>query len=218
MKRLLNSFDNKDEIINLILKYGVRWSHATSIAPTGTMSLTWGNNCSNGIEPVFADLYLRNIRKADKKTKTQVEVYDYAFFEWKKAFGDKPLPEYWRVTENLQIKDHINIMAAVQKWCDSSISKTINIPTNYTYPEFQHVYFTAWESKLKGITTYRYNPQVSSGVLVQAASLDKTSYSFKLEDGSEIITKGTDIIVYDGEEHIAANLFDALKEGLYGNM
>ena len=145
MKRLLNTFGNKDQIVSDIIKYGVRWSHATSVAPTGTMSLTWGNNCSNGIEPVFANSYLRNIRYAGKKTKVQQEVFDYAFFEWKQKYGDKSLPDYWRTTDNLTIEDHMAIQSVVQKWCDSSISKTINIPTNYPYEKFKEVYFTAWK-------------------------------------------------------------------------
>jgi ribonucleoside-diphosphate reductase alpha chain len=218
MKRLLKTFPNKKAIVNAILKYGVRWSHATSVAPTGTLSLTWGNNCSNGIEPVFANSYLRNIRKPGKKTKVQEEVYDYAYFEWKKKFGNEALPSYWRTTSDLTIEEHISVQSIIQKWCDASISKTINIPTEYTYEQFKDVYFTAWKSGLKGITTYRYNPKVTAGVLVQKNDLDNTAYTFILDDGTEVVVKGSDIIYYDDEEHNAANLYDALKEGLYGNM
>jgi ribonucleoside-diphosphate reductase alpha chain len=145
-------------------------------------------------------------------------VFDYAFFEWKQKYGDKKLPEYWRTTDNLTIEDHIAIQSVVQKWCDSSISKTINIPTDYPYEKFKAVYFTAWKNGLKGLTTYRFNPDVTAGVLVQKADLDKTAYTFTLEDGSEVTVKGSDTVFYDGEDHIAANLFDALKEGLYGKM
>jgi ribonucleoside-diphosphate reductase alpha chain len=218
MKRLLDTFDNKEQVISDIIEYGVRWSHATSVAPTGTMSLTWGNNCSNGIEPVFANSYLRNIRLAGKKTKTQEEIFDYAFLEWKQKYGDKSLPDYWRTTDNLTIEDHIAIQSVVQKWCDSAISKTINVPSDYPYDKFKGVYFTAWKSGLKGMTTFRFNPEITSGVLVQKADLDKTTYTFIMEDGSEVSVKGSDVISYDGEEHVAANLFDALKEGLYGKM
>lgn len=219
MKRLLETFgEEKLAIVASIKKHGVRWSHATSIAPTGTLSLTWGNNCSNGIEPIFANSYLRNIRAAGKKTKVQEEVLDYAYFEWKQKNGDDDLPSYWRTTDNLTIEDHIKIQSAVQKWCDSSISKTINVPTNYAYEDFKNVYFTAWKSGLKGVTTYRFNPEVTSGVLVQRADLEKSEYVFVLEDGTEVNVHGSDTVMYDGEEHIAANLFDALKEGMYGNM
>lgn len=218
MKRLLDTFENKDKIIAQIETIGIRWSHATSIAPTGTMSLTWGNNCSNGIEPIFANSYLRNIRVQGKKTKIQEEVFDYAYFEWKQKHGDKPVPSYWRTTDNLNIDDHINVQSVVQKWCDASISKTINVPTDYLYDDFKNVYFNAWKNGLKGVTTFRFNPEIVSGVLVQKRDLDNTEYIFILEDGSEVSAKGSDTIMYDGEEHVAANLFDALKDGLYGNM
>jgi ribonucleotide reductase alpha subunit len=218
MKRLFETFDNKEQIISDILQYGIRWSHATAIAPTGTMSLTWGNNCSNGIEPIFANSYLRNIRAAGKKTKTQEEVFDYAYLEWKNKYGDKPLPDYWRTTENLSIEEHTSIQTVVQKWCDTSISKTINVPTDYPYDKFKDVYINAWKNGIKGITTYRFNPEITAGVLVQKSDLDNSRYTFTLSDGSEVTVSGSDTILYDNEEHIAANLFDALKEGLYGNM
>src|ERR1019366_7479857 len=109
LKRLLNSFENKKELIADILKYGLRYSHATSLAPTGTMSISWGNNCSNGVEPVFDNSYMRNIRDQNKKTKTQEEVFDYSFFLWKEMFGNKLLPKYWRTTADLKVIDHLNI-------------------------------------------------------------------------------------------------------------
>ena len=218
MKRLLPTFKNKDQIVKDILEYGVRWSHATSIAPTGTLSLTWGNNCSNGIEPVIYDEYLRNVRESGKKTKSQKEVLDYAYYEWKQKHKDKDLPDYWKTTKDLSIKEHTDIQEVVQRWNDSSISKTINIPTDYPYEKFKDVYINGWKAKLKGMTTYRFNPEIVSGVLVQKSDLDNTQYSFALDDGSEVIATGSEIIHYDGEDHVAANLFDALKEGLYGNM
>ena len=217
-KKLLETFENKEKVISDILEYGVRWSHATSIAPTGTMSLTWGNNCSNGLEPVFSDSYLRNVRVAGKKTKVQEEVLDYAFFLWKEKFGDKPLPPHWSTTFNLRMEDHVAVQAVIQKWCDSAISKTINVPTEYSFEDFRQIYINGWKLGLKGATTYRYNPSVTAGVLVQKEDQESTKYIFTMEDGKEYTVNGNDIITYDGEEHIAANLFDALKEGLYGNM
>ena len=140
------------------------------------------------------------------------------FFEWKNTFGDKPLPDYWRTTENLSIEEHTSIQAVVQKWCDSAISKTINVPTDYPFDKFKDVYINAWRNGLKGVTTYRFNPEVTAGVLVQQSDLDNSKYTFTLEDGSEVSVAGSDTIIYDGEEHVAANLYDALKEGLYGKM
>jgi ribonucleoside-diphosphate reductase alpha chain len=220
MKRLLNSFDEtvKQKIIEDILEFGVRWSHATSIAPTGTMSLTWGNNCSNGIEPVYLNSLMRNIRVPGKKTKTQVEVMDYSFFEWKRHFKDAPLPSWWSTTETLTVEDHLSIQEVMQRWTDAAISKTINVPATYSFEEFKNVYVDAYKRGLKGITTFRYNPETTSGVLVSKENLKATKYKFILEDKTEVIVSGDETIEYDGETHNAANLFDALKEGLYGNI
>ena len=182
------------------------------------MSLTWGNNCSNGLEPVFLNTYMRNIRHSGKKTKVQQEVCDYAFFEWKALYGDKPLPEYWSTTENLSVEDHVNMQAVIQKYCDAACSKTVNVPTDFPFEKFKEVYFDGWRKGLKGITTFRFNPERFSGVLVKKENLENTKYSFTLEDGSEVIVNGLDEIEYDGEKHIASNLFDALKEGMYGAM
>jgi ribonucleoside-diphosphate reductase alpha chain len=218
-KRLLDSFGSKKEqIINDIMEYGIRWSHATSIAPVGTGSAVWGNNCSNGLEPVFMNSYLRNIRLPGKKTKTQVEVLDYSYFVWKELNGNSPLPEYWTTTDDLKVEDHINMQAVIQKYVDSATSKTINIPTEYPYEDFKNVYFEGWKKGLKGITTYRFIPEVTTGVLVRKEELENTKIIFRLEGGEEIEVRGSDIIEYDGEEHVAANLYEALKEGLYGKM
>jgi ribonucleoside-diphosphate reductase alpha chain len=218
MKRLLSIFDNRDFIENEIITHGLRYSHATSIAPTGTLSLTWGNNCSNGIEPVFANSYLRNVRVFNKKTKVQEEVYDYAYYLWNEKYKNKELPKHWRTTENLNVTDHLKMQAAAQKWCDSAISKTICVPENYSFEDFKNVYTEGWKLGLKGVTTYRPNASVSSGVLAQRSDLENTEYAFTTESGEEIKLKGSEFVEYDGEMHNVANLFDALKEGIYGKM
>jgi len=217
-KRLLETFQETQAIIEQVMEYGVRWSHATSLAPTGTMSLTWGNNCSNGLEPVFMNSYLRNIRMPGKKTKTQMEVFDYAYYEWRQLFGDDPLPNTWVTTDDLTIEDHLNMQAAIQKYVDSATSKTINVPTECSYEDFKNVYIEGWKRGLKGVTTYRFNPKITSGVLVRKEDIANTSYVFELEDGEEITLRGDEKVEYDGETHIAANLYEALKEGIYGNM
>ncbi len=219
MKRLIPTFGDKSSSVkNMIIKNGLRWSHATSIAPTGTMSLTWGNNCSNGIEPSFANSYVRNIRVTGKKTKTQEEVMSYEYFCWKENNESEELPENWVVTNDLDVSDHISVQSAVQRWCDSSVSKTINVPTDYPFDKFKEAYIQGWKSGLKGVTTFRFNPEVFSGVIVRKEDLESTKYVFVLEDGSEVLVSGNDTVNYDGEEHNAANLFDALKENMYGDM
>jgi ribonucleoside-diphosphate reductase alpha chain len=220
MQRLLASFDSdtRKQIKSDILEHGLRYSHATSVAPTGTMSMSWGDYCSGGIEPVLSDTQLRNIRSPKKKTKIQEEVFDYAFFLWKNKFENKKLPSHWRTTNDLKVEDHMKMQSVVQKWCDSSISKTVNVPVDYSFEDFKNIYMRAWKLGLKGMTTYRPNPEVSSGVIMQKKDLENTEYSFTLEDGTEVILKGSEQVEYDGETHNVANLFDALKEGLYGRM
>lgn len=218
LSRLIDAMEDKEQIIADILKYGLRYSHATSIAPTGTMSLTWGNNCSNGIEPVFKNSYIRNIRQAHRKTKVQEKVMDYSFFLWKEKYADAELPSYWSTTNNLSVNDHLIIQSIAQKWCDSAISKTINVPSDYSFEDFKNVYLDGWKLGLKGVTTFKPNASVSSGVLTEEEELSKNKYIFTLEDGSEVTLSGIDNVEYDGEMHNVANLFDALKEGIYGNM
>ncbi len=113
-------------------------------------------------------------------------------------------------------REHVDIQAAAQKWIDSSISKTANVPTDFPYEDFKDIYMYAYEQGLKGCTTFRFNPEAFQGVLVKEADLKNTVYRFTLADGSVIEAKGDDEIEYDGETHTAANLFDALKEGYYG--
>ena len=220
MQRLLASFDSdtRKQIKSDILEHGLRYSHATSVAPTGTMSMSWGDYCSGGIEPVLSDTQLRNIRSPKKKTKIQEEVFDYAFFLWKDKFENKKLPPHWRTTNDLKVEDHMKMQSVIQKWCDSSISKTVNVPVDYSFEDFKNIYMRAWKLGLKGMTAYRPNPEVSSGVIMQKKDLENTEYSFTLEDGTEVILKGSEQVEYDGETHNVANLFDALKEGLYGRM
>ena len=111
---------------------------------------------------------------------------------------------------------HVDIQAAAQKWIDSPISKTANVPTDYPFSDFKNIYLYAFEKGLKGCTTFRFNPEAFQGVLVKEEDLENTTYQFELEDGQIIEVKGNEEIEYDGELHSAANLFDAMKEGYYG--
>ncbi len=214
------------ELIEAIVNEGCRFSHHSSIAPTGTISLSLANNVSNGIEPSFAHHYSRNVIREGRKTKEKVDVFSYELLAYRALinneampFSDKPeqsLPDYFVSSENIQPKQHVDIQAAAQKWVDSSISKTINVPTECSYDDFKDIYLYAAEKGLKGCTTFRFNPEAFQGVLVKEQDLENTIYSFTLEDGSTIDFKGNEDVEYDGEIHSAANLFDALKEGYYG--
>lgn len=204
-------------LIDSIKTYGCRFTHHSAIAPTGTISLALANNASNGIEPSFAHSYSRNIIKEGKKTKEQVEVYSYEYLLFREMFGEKaPLPDYFVTANDVDPKSHIDVQAAAQYWIDSSISKTINVPSDYPYEQFKDLYRYTYKSGLKGCTTFRYNPEQFSGVLVKKDDLEKTIYAFELENGAVIEVNGNEEVHYDGETHTAANLYDALKEGYYG--
>jgi len=213
-------------LIDDIVENGCRFSHHSSIAPTGTISLSLANNVSNGIEPSFAHHYSRNVIREGKKSKEKVDVFSYELLSYRTLvnpnampFSTDPseaLPDYFVSSENITPKAHVDIQAAAQKWVDSSISKTINVPTDCEYEDFKDIYLYAAEKGLKGCTTFRFNPEAFQGVLVKESDLENTTYSFTLEDGSTVEFKGNDEVEYDGETHTAANLFDALKEGYYG--
>lgn len=200
--------------------FGCRFTHHTSIAPTGTISLSLGNNASNGIEPSFSHIYYRNVIKEGRKTKEKVPVYSFEYLLYKEIHGDmedkQKLPDYFDTAQNIDIKAHVDIQAAAQKWIDSSISKTINVPTDYPFEKFKDIYMYAYDKKLKGCTTFRFNPEVFQGVLVTQDDLENTTYVFTTKEGNTYEVKGNEEVWYDGESHTAANLFDALKEGYYG--
>jgi len=214
------------ELVAELEKVGARFTHHSSIAPTGTIALSIGNNASNGIEPSFAHHYSRNIIREGKKTKEKVDVWSYELLAYRELINKKAkpyseeasekLPEYFISADDVTPKQHVDIQAAAQKWIDSSISKTANIPTDFPYDEFKDIYLYAYEKNLKGCTTFRFNPEVFQGVLVKESDLENTTYRFSLEDGSVVDAKGNEEIDYDGEKHTAANLYDALKEGYYG--
>jgi len=129
---------------------------------------------------------------------------------------DHQLPDYFITADDISPIQHVDIQAAAQKWIDSSISKTANVPTEYPYEDFKHIYLYAYEQGLKGCTTFRFNPEAFQGVLVKEQDLENTTYQFELEDGEVVELRGNEEIEYDGELHSAANLFDAMKEGYYG--
>src|SRR5487761_696229 len=214
------------KLVEELAETGCRFTHHTSIAPTGTISLSLANNASNGIEPSFAHYYFRNVIRDGKKSKEKVDVYSFELLAYRELVNPKAkpgstaesekLPEYFIASEDINPKEHVDIQAAAQKWVDSSISKTANVPTDYKYEDFKDIYMYAYESGLKGCTTFRFNPEAFQGVLVKEDDLKNTTYIFTLEDGTEVESRGDQEIEYDGEMHTAANLFDALKEGYYG--
>ncbi|HHO0880570.1 adenosylcobalamin-dependent ribonucleoside-diphosphate reductase [Aeromonas hydrophila] len=209
-----------------LAEVGGRFTHHSSIAPTGTISLSLANNASNGIEPSFAHHYSRNVIKPGKKSKESVDVYSYELLAYRELVNPAAmpyvedeaarLPDYFITADDISPAQHVDIQAAAQRWIDSSISKTANVPTDFPFEQFKDIYLYASDSGLKGCTTFRFNPAAFQGVLVKEQDLENTLYEFTLEDGSVVTAKGNEEIEYDGELHTAANLYDALKEGYYG--
>ena len=216
------------ELVKELSEIGARFTHHSSLAPTGTIALSLGNNVSNGIEPSFAHLYNRNIIREGKKSKETVDVCSYELLAYRARVNasampdtDQPgqqLPDYFVSADSVLPEQHVDVQAAAQHWVDSSISKTINVPTDIPYENFKDIYSYAYSKGLKGCTTFRFNPEAFQGVLVKDKDLANTLYQFTLEDGAIVEVRGNEEIEYDGETHTAANLYDALKEGYYGKL
>jgi len=214
------------QLVHELAEVGARFTHHTSIAPTGTISLSLANNASNGIEPSFAHHYFRNVIRDGKKSKEKVDVYSFELLAYRELVnpqatpaasqGAEKLPDYFIGSDEVTPEQHVDVQAAAQKWVDSSISKTANVPTDFPFERFKGIYMYAYERGLKGCTTFRFNPEAFQGVLVKEQDLKNTLYRFTLEDGSVVEVRGDEEIEYDGETHTAANLFDAMRDGYYG--
>jgi ribonucleoside-diphosphate reductase alpha chain len=140
-----------------IRQHGIRNSHLLSIAPTGTVSLAFADNASNGIEPAFSWTYTRKKREADG-SRSEYQVQDHAWRVWQELGGDpNRLPESFVSALDMKAEDHIGMMEAVQPYIDTAISKTVNVPADYPYDSFKDLYLQAWNARLKGLATYRPN-------------------------------------------------------------
>jgi ribonucleoside-diphosphate reductase alpha chain len=151
-----------DELKNRIREHGIRNSHLLSIAPTGTISLAFADNASNGIEPAFSWFYTRKKRMMDGSTK-DYSVEDHAWRVFKKQRGDTDhLPEAFVSALDISALDHMKMCAAVAPFIDTSISKTVNVPADYPFDDFKNLYTEAWKAGLKGLATYRPNSVLGS--------------------------------------------------------
>ncbi|MBS7725697.1 adenosylcobalamin-dependent ribonucleoside-diphosphate reductase [Pseudomonas lalucatii] len=161
------------ELVAALAERGARFTHHSSIAPTGTISLSLANNASNGIEPSFAQHYWRNLIRPGRKSKARVEVFSYELLAYRALVNprampgsDDPaerLPDYFVSSEDIGPTEHVDMQAAAQKWIDSSISKTANVPADYPFEAFKDIYRYAWRQGLKGCTTFRFNPAAFQG-------------------------------------------------------
>lgn len=157
------------ELRATIKKHGLRNSHLLSIAPTGTVSLAFADNASNGIEPAFSWTYTRKKRTADGGEQFYT-VQDHAYRLYKALHGDDaPLPECFVSALELSASEHVAMMRCVQPFIDTSISKTVNIPADYPFEDFKHLYMECWEVGLKGCATYRPNDTLGAVLSTDSA-------------------------------------------------
>ncbi|MCA3158020.1 MAG: adenosylcobalamin-dependent ribonucleoside-diphosphate reductase [Burkholderiales bacterium] len=155
------------ELQTAIRQHGLRNSHLLSIAPAGTISLAFADNVSNGIEPVFAWQTRRRKRETGEVWREYL-VEDHAYRCYRHLFGQQTLPPYFVTALDLSAQQHLNLVAAVAPYVDAAISKTVNVAADYPFEDFQQLYWRAWESGLKGLTTYRPN-QITGAVCVPCA-------------------------------------------------
>jgi len=168
-KYLASGFASRlpEELRQDIRRHGLRNSHLLSIAPTGTISLAFADNASNGIEPPFSWTYTRRKRQADGSVQ-EFAVEDHAWRLWRGQGGDTDkLPESFVTALEISALDHMRMLQAVQPFIDSSISKTVNVPADYPFEDFQDLYLEAWKAGLKGLATYRPNAVVGQVLIAE---------------------------------------------------
>ena len=181
---------------------GLRNALLTSIAPTGTISL-YAGNVSSGIEPIFDFSYSRRVRLADGSTREET-VEDYAVAAWRAHSGGAPLPEAFVSAQTLAPDDHVRMQAAAQRWIDSSISKTINVPASIAFEDFKDVYLRAYETGCKGCTTYRPNEVTGSVLSVAERDAPESAEIVHLSeplDRPEALEGTTYKLKWPGSEH-----------------
>uniref|UniRef100_UPI00262E2547 ribonucleoside-diphosphate reductase, adenosylcobalamin-dependent n=1 Tax=Thauera sp. TaxID=1905334 RepID=UPI00262E2547 len=173
------------DVKDKIRKHGIRNSHLLSIAPTGTISLAFADNASNGIEPPFSYTYTRRKRMADGTFK-EYAVEDYAWRLYKHLGGNvDALPQSFVTALEISAQAHKDMVAAVAPYVDTSISKTVNVPEDYPYAEFEDLYLTAWKDGLKGLATYRPNAVLGSVLSVTPTAEQKQPHDVEIVDANK---------------------------------
>lgn len=157
-----------EDLKDRIRKHGIRNSHLLSLAPTGTGSMSFGNNCSSGCEPVFSFVLTRKVRQADGTTKEVPGLMNAAYLQYVQMGGDPDnLPDYFQTAQSLSVSAHVEMLKVLAPLVDAAISKTVNIPKDYPFDDFKDVYMDAWMGGLKGLTTYRPNDELGSVLVAQ---------------------------------------------------
>ena len=190
------------KIIEGIKKYGIRNARLQAVAPTGTLSLTYGNNCSSGLEPIFSLEYERKI-KFGGQDDSNIQIYpmrDYAYGEWLKVKDNERCivkEDVFQTAMDLSVDAHINILGVMAFHTDMSCSKTINIPTDYPFEKTKEVYDKCHKLGIKGCTIFRPNP-VRQGILVTEKQEDKEEQEINQELKHETwLAKPNDTIYYE---------------------
>lgn len=153
-------------ISNDIMQYGIRNARILSIAPTGTLSLTFGNNCSSGIEPIFSLEYNRKVKVGGQNDDDiqEITIKDYAYDCYKLCKQSNVNEDVFVTALNMTVNEHIDMLAAIAKHVDMSVSKTINVPTDYSFENTKDIYMKCWKAGIKGCTIFRPN-EVRQGIL-----------------------------------------------------
>lgn len=196
------NYSNWDKVIDGIEKYGIRNAKIMSVAPTGTLSLTYGNNCSSGIEPIFCLSYDRKVKiggQADENEQI-VSLKDYAFAEWEKVKDNSDCivaKDVFITAMEMTVDEHVDMLAKIAFHVDMSVSKTINVPTDYSFEDTKNIYMRCWENGIKGCTIFRPN-ELRQGVLLTNQNKKeekKKQTSIELKRG-DIILPSDDLISF----------------------
>ena len=163
-----------------ILTYGIRNARLLSVAPTGTLSLTFGNNCSSGIEPIFSLEYNRKVKIGGQNDTDvqEITIRDYAYDIYKSASQTKD--DVFVTAMNMTVNEHVDMLAAIAKHIDMSVSKTINVPTDYSFEDTKDIYMRCWKSGIKGCTIFRPN-EVRQGILIDNSNKDNSNENENVE-------------------------------------
>ena len=230
-----------DDLKALIREYGIRNSHLLSIAPTGTVSLAFADNASNGIEPPYSLAYTRKKRNGDG-THSFYNVLDHAFRVWLSIQPDQDfakaienavcnfqdvfdygpmkfetkslLPKSLVTAMSMTVDQHLIMMNTVQPYIDTAISKTVNVPGDYPFESFKSIYDTAWKSKLKGVSTYRPNAILGSVLSVDKPK-EEEKKDVKVEITDDSITITGDVKISAKEVSLDTKSFDQFVDEMY---
>lgn len=182
--------DEWHNIKDAILKYGIRNARLLSVAPTGTLSLTFGNNCSSGIEPIFSLEYTRKVKIGgqDDNNVQEITIRDYAYDCYKTLTTDGYVNDNVFVTAmNMTVNEHVDMLAAIAKHVDMSVSKTINVPTDYSFEDTKDIYMKCWKCGIKGCTIFRPN-EVRQGILIDDSN--KKKENLEIEETPNELSRG----------------------------